>query len=79
MLSNDPLADSPRFAPSDAGDCVDDFSYAEQRLSACLEQRPGGQPTADELALQDEAQAFEDAVDSRPRSWNRTRLNRASS
>jgi hypothetical protein len=40
---------------------VADFSYAQQRLEMCLEQR-GGQPTGDEPALQREAHAFEDQL-----------------
>ena len=62
--------------PSGADDSIADFSYAQQRLSSCLEQRSGGQPTSDELALQSEAQAFEDQL-KRPRSSNKTRSKRA--
>jgi tetratricopeptide (TPR) repeat protein len=57
VLSNDPLAArigsiARRHRLANA------FSYAEQRLTTCLEKRPGGQPSSNELALRGEAQAF---------------------
>jgi Flp pilus assembly protein TadD len=58
VLSNDPLA-SRLGSIERRRRLVADFSYALQRLGVCLEQRGGGQPTGDEVALQAEAQAFE--------------------
>jgi len=57
VLSNDPLA--ARIGSSARRRrLIDDLSYAEERLNSCVESHPGGQPSADELALRDEAQAF---------------------
>jgi Flp pilus assembly protein TadD len=61
VLSNDPLAN--RLGSTERRRrLVADFSYAQQRLGMCVEQRVGGQPTGDALALQSEAQAFEDQL-----------------
>ena len=46
VLSSDPLA--ARIGSSERRRrLVDNFSYAEQRLSSCVEQRTGGQPSTD--------------------------------
>ena len=61
VLSNDPLAN--RLASTERRRRLGaDFSYAQQRLGMCLEQRVGSQPTGDELALQSEAQTFEEQL-----------------
>jgi tetratricopeptide (TPR) repeat protein len=58
VLSDDPLA--ARIGSIERRRrLAEAFSYAEQRLTACLEQRPGGQPSPNEVALRDEARAFE--------------------
>jgi tetratricopeptide (TPR) repeat protein len=57
VLSSDPLA--ARIGSSERRRrLLDSFSYADERLSSCIEQHPGGQPPADELAVRDEAQDF---------------------
>ena len=59
VLSSDPLASRIRSAERRRR-LIANFSYADQRLSACIEQRASAtQPSADELALRQEAQAFE--------------------
>jgi tetratricopeptide (TPR) repeat protein len=59
VVSNDPLA-ARIGSTARRRRLAEAFSYAEQRLTACLEQRPGGQPSSsNELALKDEARAFE--------------------
>jgi tetratricopeptide (TPR) repeat protein len=58
VLSNDPLA-ARIGSIARRRRLADAFSYAEQRLSACLEQRPTEQPSSNAGALRDEAQAFE--------------------
>lgn len=61
VLSSDPLA--ARIGSSARRRrLVDNFVYAEQRLNTCVEQRPGGQSSADLLALADEAQVFKDQL-----------------
>jgi tetratricopeptide (TPR) repeat protein len=61
VLSDDPLA--ARIGSSARRRrLVDNFASAEQRLKACVGQRPGGQPSPDALALGDEAQAFKDQL-----------------
>lgn len=60
VLSNDPLA-SRLGSAERRRRLIADASYAQQRLSSCLE-RSIGQPTSDELVLQSEAQAFHDHV-----------------
>jgi tetratricopeptide (TPR) repeat protein len=58
VLSNDPLA--ARIGPvARRRRLAEAFSYAGQRLTVCLEQRPGGQPSSNEVALRDEARAFQ--------------------
>ena len=61
VLTNDPLANRLGAAERRRR-LVAAFSYAQQRLSRCLEQRSGGQPTDDELAVEREAHGFEDQV-----------------
>ncbi len=57
VLSSDPLA--ARIGSSERRRrLLDSFSYADERLSSCIEQHAGGQPPADELALRDETQDF---------------------
>jgi Flp pilus assembly protein TadD len=58
VLSNDPLANRLGSAERRRR-LVAAFSYAQQRLDTCLEQRSGGQATNDGLDLQTEAHAFE--------------------
>jgi tetratricopeptide (TPR) repeat protein len=58
VVSNDPLA-ARIGSTARRRRLAEAFSYAEQRLTACLEQRPDGQPSSNELALKDEARAFE--------------------
>jgi Flp pilus assembly protein TadD len=58
VLSNDPLA-SRLGSAERRRRLVADFSFAQQRLGTCLEQRSGSPSTSDELALQSEARAFE--------------------
>jgi hypothetical protein len=58
VLSSDPLA-ARIGASARHRRLADNFSYANQRLTACLEHRLSSQPSADEFALRDEAQAFE--------------------
>jgi tetratricopeptide (TPR) repeat protein len=58
VLSSDPLA--ARIGSVERRRrLIDNFSYADQRLSACVEQHPGGQPPADQVTLGDEAHDFE--------------------
>ena len=61
VLFNDPLVNRLR-SPERRRRLIANFSYAQQRLRACLDQRAGGQGTDDAHALQSEAQAFEDQV-----------------
>jgi tetratricopeptide (TPR) repeat protein len=61
ILANDPLA-SRIGAAARARRLMANFSYAEQRLKTCLEQRSGAPPTGEEQALLREAQAFEDQL-----------------
>jgi tetratricopeptide (TPR) repeat protein len=57
VLSSDPLA--PRIGSSSRHRrLIDDFTHADERLDACVEQHPGGQPSAAEQAIRDEAEAF---------------------
>ena len=57
VLSNDPLAN--RLGSSERRRrLVANFSYAQQRLSACVQQRPDAQPDGDVEALQREVEAF---------------------
>ena len=58
LLANDPLA-MRIGAVVRRRRLADDFAYATERLTACLAQRRGGQPSDDELALRDEAEAFD--------------------
>jgi tetratricopeptide (TPR) repeat protein len=58
VLSNDPLA-ARIGSVARRRRLADAFSYAGARLTACLEQRSGGPPSSDEVALRDEARAFE--------------------
>jgi Flp pilus assembly protein TadD len=60
VLSRDPLAGRLGSAERRRR-LVAGVSYAQQRLDSCLA-RPGGQPIGDELALQSDAQAFQDYV-----------------
>jgi Flp pilus assembly protein TadD len=61
VLSNDPLANRLK-STERRRRLVADFSYAQQRLGMCLEERGGGQPTGDAPALQREAHLFEDQL-----------------
>jgi tetratricopeptide (TPR) repeat protein len=61
VLSNNPLANRLGSAERRRR-LIADFSYAQQRVSTCLEQHSGGHPTGDELALQSDAQAFADQM-----------------
>jgi Flp pilus assembly protein TadD len=57
VVSNDPLAN--RLGSTERRRrLLSDFSYAQRRLSSCIEER-GTLPTSDALALVSEAQAFE--------------------
>jgi tetratricopeptide (TPR) repeat protein len=57
VLSSDPLA--ARIGSYERRRrLLDNFSYADDRLTSCIEQHPGGQPPADELAVRDAAQDF---------------------
>jgi tetratricopeptide (TPR) repeat protein len=57
VLSSDPLA--ARIGSYERRRrLIDNFSYANERLSSCIEQHPGEPPPADELAVRDEAQDF---------------------
>jgi Flp pilus assembly protein TadD len=57
VLSNDPLAN--RVGSTERRRrLVDNFAYAQRRLSVCVEE-PGGLPTSDAVALLSEAQMFE--------------------
>ena len=58
ILSNDPLVSRIGSAERRRR-LVADISYAERRLTACLEQHPGDQATGDGPALQNEARTFE--------------------
>jgi len=61
VLSTDPLAN--RIGSAERRRRLDaNFSYAQQRLTRCVEQRAGGQATDEEMALQGEARAFEDEL-----------------
>jgi tetratricopeptide (TPR) repeat protein len=58
ILANDPLAS--RIGSAERGRrLLANFSYAQQRLNTCLERPAGEPPTAEEEALQRDAQAFE--------------------
>lgn len=58
VLSNDPLA--TRLGSSERRRrLVANFTYAQQRLGRCVEQRAGGPGAGEELTLQGEARAFE--------------------
>ena len=58
ILTNDPLAS--RIGANARGHrLVSGFSYAEQRLNRCLEQRASGETSQEEVELQREARNFE--------------------
>ena len=61
ILTNDPLA-SRIGANARAHRLVSGFSYAEQRLNRCLEQRARGEASQEEVELQREARMFEAAL-----------------
>ncbi len=62
VLSNDPLAKRLGSAERRRR-LAADFAYAQQRMSTCLGQRPGGRLTDEELALQDETRDIRGSVE----------------
>jgi tetratricopeptide (TPR) repeat protein len=61
VLSNDPLA--ARLGTAERRRrLIADFSYAQQRLNTCLEQRADTQASDERVAVQAEAQAFADQL-----------------
>jgi tetratricopeptide (TPR) repeat protein len=63
LLTHDPLA--ARLGSAERRRRLEgDFSYAQQRLSACLEQRPAGSSSDVVSGLQSEARTFEDQLKS---------------
>ena len=63
ILADDPLA-SRIGATARASRLASNFSYAQQRLNQCIDQRADPGPTEDEMGLQREAQDFEVELDS---------------
>jgi tetratricopeptide (TPR) repeat protein len=57
VLSGDPLA-ARIGASSRRQRLVDNFTYADDRLNACLEAHPGEQASTNDMAVRDEAEAF---------------------